>query len=207
MGTARGPSSEACSCKIGRNIEKYELGDFDDALIDKRQKEEMSLRDLASYINSRILESAIDSKATSVVGDPMTLYTSLTGDDISPERRADVRDDLEYAGVDIDKLEEDFVSHQTVKTHLQDCLDLDTSRQGVEILDDAKDLIEWTRNRDERIIKKTLQRLRDSGEIQSGQLDITHTVNIRCEECGTNYRLEEFLQNEGCECSGREKNE
>lgn len=192
--------SVGCDCKVGRAVDAYDLPGLNRELRDRRDREEASLRELADVTNTRILESALEHADADVVGDASSVYEALTGDDVAPERRADVRDQLTYAGVDVEAVTDDFVSHQTVRAHLSDCLDVDTSRRGVTDVDEGRDVIEWARGRDEHIVEQTLDQLRRRGALDVGALDVTHTVRVTCTECGASYPVETLLDRGHCEC-------
>lgn len=189
-----------CPCKIGRQIDSYDLRDLNEDLRYRRHEEETSLRDLADFVNARILETAIDASDADIAGDAVSVYVALTGDDVSTRRRVDVTDQLSNAGIDVDELERDFVSYQSVRYHLQNCLDVDTSRHGVETLEEGRGVVEWARTRDANVIERTLSRLQRTGAVTAGELTTTVTVTVECATCGNTYRIDEFLDRGSCEC-------
>lgn len=193
---------DTCDCKLGRNAREYALDTLDTDLLTRREDGE-SLRSLARYINVRLLNAKLLSADVDVAGDSESVYEVLEGKDIAPERRADVRDRLIYAGIDIDSLRKDFVSHQTVRAHLNDCLDVDTSRQGISSEAEARQLVEWARDKEERTITQTLVQLVQNGTLAIGDLDVTVSVTIRCAECGDSFRLPEVFEKQECSCGGR----
>lgn len=190
-----------CECKIGRQMEKYGLSDLNGELRHHRREEEASLRDLADFVNARIVEAAIDAADADVAGDGTSVYVALADDDVSTERRVNVTDQLTSTGIDVDELEGDFVSYQSVRTHLRNCLDVDTGRRGVETVEEGREVIEWARARDENVIERTLSRLQRVGAITAGELTATTTITVECTTCGTNYRLGRFLDRGACECA------
>lgn len=54
-----GDAADTCSCKIGRNIKQYNLDNLNAELRHRRLEEEASLRDLADYVNQRILVATL----------------------------------------------------------------------------------------------------------------------------------------------------
>ena len=192
--------SEGC-CKVGRVAARYDLADLDDTLA-RRHGAGDGLRDLAELTNRRILADAITGADADVVGDADALYETITGDDVSAGRRAEVRAQLSNAGVDVLGMEGDFVSHQTIRSHLRECLGVDTSRSSPLGRERAAGTVEWARSRSEAVIERTVERLRESDELATGPLDVTHTVRITCEDCGQTYRQEELLAEGRCACSG-----
>lgn len=186
--------------KIERNIEKYELRGLNAELRQKRQHGS-SLRELAAFVNRRVLETALSETNASVVGDVDSIYEALRGDEVSVGRRAEVSSRLKTLGVPMDEVEDDFVSHQTVSDYLQECLDIETSRQSQLTVEEALKTIEWADARGMAVINRTLTRLYEAGEINTDDVDVMCALRVTCEECGETYRLHEFLQRGGCDCT------
>lgn len=190
-----------CSCKIGRQANTYDLRNLSEDLR-RRREEGDSLRDLAAFVNKRILGAAIDASDADVAGDVGSVYAALADDEVSTERRVNTIDQLDAVGVDAQTLKDDFVSYQSVRNHLRNCLDMDTGRRGIETAEEGREVIEWARSREENIIERTLSRLRRIGLIASGDIRINSTVTVECTDCGNTYTVDEFLDRRACECSG-----
>jgi hypothetical protein len=191
-----------CSCKVGRTIEQYGLAGLDDEVERRRDEEDESLRSLAEFVNTQVLQRAIDRHADrEVLADAASIYSQLT-DGSDAGQTTEIRRRLTTAGVPVDEVSDSFVSHQTVRSHLQTCLDMETGRSQATDIEDVEKLIEWARSRDEEIIDRAISRLRDSGELDIGQTNVIHSVRIICEECGQSHRLQDLLDAEGCECGG-----
>lgn len=194
-------STTAC-CKVGRAIASYDLFEFDAEL--RRQRERgLSLRDLAAFTNTRMLERALADAGADVVGDPDSLYRALT-DAADTGTRVEVESTLDREGVDVEALRDAFVSHTTVKTHLNDCLDVATDRELSVDPEAERGTIEWARTRSERVIEESLSRLRRAGELDTGPLAVAGTVRVTCEDCGRSYRLHDLLDAGGCDCERAE---
>lgn len=200
-----GPVAAQCPCKVGRAADDYGLPRLQDDIVRRREEEDASLRDLAGFVNERILERALADAGTDVAGDPQSVYEALAGDDAGPGRRTEVRRQLRRAGVPVETVESDFVSHQTVRDHLRDCLGMDTGRRATTDLDDAADLVGWARDRNEGIIDDTLARLRSAGTLETGRLDVTHSVRVTCEDCGATYRVTDLLERGACDCADADR--
>lgn len=208
---AENETHSTCLCKIGRKIDKYGFDELNQELIQKRNTNDASLRDLANYVNQRILAAAlsdagVDSTDTlydAISGDEMTteLYESLTSDDTPTERVARLRTRLTQLGVDIDTVESDWVTHPTVRSHLRECLDIDTARSANLTADDARDTIEWARTQCVNIVGQTFTRLRNAGILSTGSLNVTLTVQVTCTNCGDTYRPGQILNRRTCSCS------
>lgn len=203
----------ACDCKVGRSAARYNLDDLDAALQHQRNERDASLRDLAEYVNRRILGAAIERAAGDVLGgeDPLfgalddgevvsTVFETLTGGDVSAERRARVRTRLEQAGVDVDAVEADYVTHPTVWNHLRGCLDVDTSSTSTIDRSDATGTVEWARRRCESVVEQTFRRLRSAGVVSVSELDVSVSIRLTCSECEGSYSPLDLLDRGRCEC-------
>jgi len=186
-------------CKVDRIIEKYGLSGLDQEL-ERRHRRGASLRDLETVINTRVLEQALLESEVALVGDTESIYHVLQGDDETPGRTAEIRSQLERAGPPLSDVESDFVSHQTVKRHLQNCLGVDTTRQTQITLDDAQQTVEWAQSQNLSVIENTLNRLQSAGILDSEHIDVTQSVRVTCEHTGDTFRLREFLRRGGCGC-------
>jgi DNA-binding transcriptional ArsR family regulator len=182
-------------------IEQYELAGSDDEIVRRREEENESLRALAEFVNTRILQRAIERHADQgVLADATSIYAQLTdGNDAG--KTAEIRERLTAVGVPVEELTENFVSHQTIRSHLNSCLDMETGRSQATDIEEVENLIEWARTRDEEIIDRAISRLRESGKLDIGETSVIHSVRVICEECGQSHRLQELLDAEGCECS------
>lgn len=191
-----------CSCKVGRVTEKYALASVYDDVARRREQEGDSLRTLADFVNTRVLARAIEEHADrDVLADAESVYSRLTNGSDAGET-AELRQRLASAGVPVDEVTGDFVSHQTVRAHLNSCLEVETGRSTPTDVEEVAGLIEWARNRDERIIDRAVSRLRESGELEIGETSVIHSVRVICEECGRTHRLQELLETRRCECGG-----
>lgn len=190
----------ACSCKVGRTAEKYGLADVDDLLRDHRA-EGASLRRLETVVNEAVLRSALRDTDTDVFRDAGAIYRNLT-DDVSAGVRTETETWLSRVGVGPDELKGDFVSYQTVRTHLRECLGVDTTRDNTLSVEDAEGTIEWARSRSEGIIGRTIERLADTDGFAGGAIEVTHVVRASCTDCGASYPVEQFIDRNGCDCDG-----
>jgi hypothetical protein len=189
---------EPC-CKITRVARAYQVRDVDAKLLQQREQE-ASLRELAIFFNKRILSKALDGATQEVIGDAETIYAVLMDDDADRARQAELRSKLARYGVDVDDVRQDFVSHQTVRNHLNGCREIDTGREPDLDLESGRKTIEWAQARSEGVIEQTIERLRNAGEVADTRTEVTQSVRVACSACGRSYRIEEFLQQGGCGC-------
>lgn len=181
-------------------IEKYRLDSLDSEMTHRRVNEDQSLRNLAHFVNIRILRSAIeDQAADDFVADAAMIHDGLTQEsDVG--KTTELRQRLERSGVATGRVLEDFVSHQTVRSHLNNCLNIKTDRQSATSPDEVSNLIEWSRTRDEEIINRALIRLKNEGALRMGEPNVIHSVRVICDDCGRSHRLRELLEAGYCEC-------
>lgn len=205
-------ATDVCSCKVGRGIERYGLDDLDAELVRRRREADASLRELADYTNRRILGAALDSASVDLddalygaVDDEDAvgvLYQALAGSETPTERVARVRTRLVQQGVDIETIQSDWVTHTTVRSHLRECLEVDTSREASITPDDGRDTIEWARNRCANIVGETLERLRRADLLATGPLETSVTIQVTCSDCGATYRPGRLISERACDCEG-----
>jgi hypothetical protein len=189
-----------CDCKIGRKAEKYELDDLDQRIQQRRETNEDSLRDLAEFVNVRILEVVIDATDADIVGDVDSIYRAMTSEEVTTKRRVEIRDQLTAVGTDLKELKDDFVSYQTIRYHLQNCLEIDTSRKGIETIQEGREVITSSMKRDQDVIERTVARLDRIDTLEIPDPRVTVTATIECGRCGDSYRIEDFLTRGRCRC-------
>ena len=189
---------EPC-CKITRVAQAYQIRDIDTKLLQQRGQG-TSLRELAIFFNKRILSEALDRATQEVIGDAETIYAVLMDDDTDRARQAELRSKLSRYDVDVDDVQQDFVSHQTVRNHLNGCKEIDTGREPDLDLESGRKTIEWAQARSEGVIEQTIERLRNAGEVADTRTEVTQSVRVACSACGRSYRIEGFLRQGGCDC-------
>lgn len=191
-------------CKLDRVARKWELSALDDRL-EKRRADGDSLRDLERYVNTRIVRAAMRTAGMdSIDGDASNLYRLLTDDEVSTGKQVTAESRLERNGVDPESLGADFVSYQTVRTHLQDCLGVETSRGTDLDTDTARTTVHKLLSRTEAVTERTLDRLERAGQLTVAQPSVSLSLRISCSACGDDYTFSQLLANGGCSCPGEE---
>ncbi|WP_433634204.1 rod-determining factor RdfA [Halomicrococcus sp. NG-SE-24] len=189
------------ACKIDRVSEKRNLDSIDEQLQERREDSGASLRDLEEYFNQRVLEAAMrDGDVEVVDGDAEHTFRLLTADTVSSGTEIEVRDRLRRAGVDPEAVIDDFVSYQTVRTHLRECLNVDTSNDSELTPTDAKNTVFKLMSRTELITERTIDRLRSAGGLTIGDVDVTLSLRVACTECGEEYPFSRLVDRGGCRC-------
>jgi len=198
------PSGRSRTSKVERVVDRYGLEGMSQRLEELwvGDGEDRSLRELATLLNVRVLEAALaDASVDTLKGEPANTYELLTGDDVSEGVRTRTRRKLERDGVDVDRLERDFVSHQAVYTYLTEHRGVEHDSDGDE---DAVDSVSTTlrrlNNRTTAVVESNLDRLRSADDIVLGEFDVGVDVRVTCEDCGTYTTVEELLADGGCDC-------
>lgn len=193
------PSSADACCKVARVTQAYQLSGIDDELRRRYRDENATLHELADYFNDRITAVAVDVIENPPETEPGTVRAALEGKDSIPAtKRDDIRADL--AGqLDIDMLTNNYVSHETIRKHLNDHLDISTSKGGFETFDELKEQLESYQEQYENGVRSALKRGSKKGLIEGGDFRIFST-RVECENCSETYRLQELVQKRGCSC-------
>lgn len=192
--------------KVGQVLSRYDLEDLHEQLPDLwlgDAGEEVSLRDLADRINVAVVRQALDEAGEDPLdGEAENVYRLLTDDDVSTGVRVQQRNRLERAGIDVEALEDDFVTHQAVHTYLTKGLDV--SKETADDDDQVEKYetrIQRLRNRLNAVMDQSLQDLQNADELAAGDLDTSVSLLVFCRDCETQYELSELLDRGGCDCS------
>ena len=193
------------SSKVARLIDEYDLRGLGDELEIRWTGdgvERTSLRDLADYFNKQLLEQAlIDAGMSALESDVDSTYRNLTDDDVSTGVRTDTRNRLEQNGIDVGRLESDFVSYQAIRSFLTEYRDAEyrrlSDREKVE-----KDLqsIQRLMTRTLSVTEERIEKLRQTGRIDVGEFEVLLDLQVLCQECGEQYSVAAFLEGRGCQC-------
>lgn len=201
-----------CSCKVGKAIAKHDLVELNAQLASKRSDGAASLRDLADFVNRSILTAALETDADTLIENTEafgaldreeaidSIYHVLTDDSASTEQRARVGTRLEQAGVDLEAVRSAWVTHPTVRTHLRQCLEIDTSQTSDLEPDDGLHTIEWARSQCVAIIEQTLKRLVKAGHLSITDIDISLSIRVTCTACEETYQPMDLVHRGGCAC-------
>jgi hypothetical protein len=193
------PQVEHACCKVERVAEAYGLEGLDAELQRRREQADATLHELAAYLNERLTAVALSAAEINLDAEPGTVYAALeNSDDLDIGRRDEIREAM--AGtLDIDRLRTDYTSHETIRKHLKDHLDISTSRGSIEGLQELQDALQTYEQQYETAVASALERAAERGFLSGGDFRVFST-RVECKECSTTYRLEELLANSGCEC-------
>jgi hypothetical protein len=191
--------------KIERVMDRYELSGLQAELVARwtaPQGERDSLRDLAQFVNERLLAVALEEAGHEALpGEVENYYRLLRDDDVSAGRRMEARSSLEQAGIDVERLESDFVSHQAVHTYL-------TDRAGVEFegvsteerLSRTRGALARLEGRLRSVAERNLDQLEGADHLDVGDVNVLVSLDVVCTGCGERYDFETLLDQGGCAC-------
>ncbi|QLH82951.1 rod-determining factor RdfA [Halosimplex pelagicum] len=190
--------------KVERLVAAYGLEEMGDRLVDSwtgSNGSRTSLRDLADEFNRALLRSAMrraDRNPTEhAVADA---YETLTDDDVSEGRKAEMRNDLARAGVDVDALADDFVSHQAVHTYLTEVREAAPPDSPSDPVDTDVETLQRLLGRTTTVTEGTLDRHRDADRITLGEFDVFLDARVLCHDCGADRDAVSLLRQGGCAC-------
>jgi len=199
------PDSSEPRSKVARLIESYDLApigaDLEAAWLGETG-ERQSLRDLADRFNRALLLAAIRDAGMDVVdGEARNYYRLLTDEDVSAGRRVEARNRLEAAGVDVGRLQEAFVSYQSIRHYLTEVrgasYERDDGESGVER---ERSVIDRLQSRVESVGRDTVDRLGNAGRLSVGDYRVFVSVDVLCQDCGGQYAVGELLDRGHCDC-------
>jgi hypothetical protein len=193
---------QAC-CKVQRVAEAYYLSGVNDELRRRYEASDATLHELADYVNDRITAITLDSIDEPIDAEPATVRAALTeAKDIPPTRRDDIRATL-VGQIDVDQLINSYVSHETIRRHLNEHLDISTSQGGFNSFEELKDSLNAYQEQYENGVRSALERANKKELIDGGEYLIFST-RVECQHCSETYRLQELLDNRGCDCQSQD---
>lgn len=203
MGDERRPRS-----KVARVIDRRGLDGLGADLERRwtRAEDRASLRTLARAFNLEVLEAALAEAGRSASrADVEHVYDVLTGDDVTEGTRVQKRRELERDGVDVERLDAEFVTHQAMHTYLREYREATLDRSAENRVENARETLERLRSRTVAVTRETVERLRDTGRVEAGDLEVYVDVRVQCADCGADLDVATFLAEGGCDCADENK--
>ena len=191
--------------KVAQLIETYELASMGAELERAwlgNTGERQSLRDLADRFNQALLMAAIRDAGMDVIdGEPANFYRLLTDDNVSAGKRIGARNRLDRAGIDVDTLEDQFVTYQAIRYYLTEVRGVSyDSESETEQVEQERGTIDRLRSRVETIVRDTVDRLNTADKLTVGEYRVFVSIDIRCQDCGMRYSISDLLDRGGCDC-------
>lgn len=193
-------NSNTCTCKVGRVATEYELTNLDERLVRRRNNEDASLRELKAYISKEVLKRSMEHAGLQATDTKADHYLALLRDEDGVEH-SEARRELRRKGVDVDAVKEHFVSYQTVRKHLNECLDVDTSDEYTPSPSEDRQRLGELKGRAENVTERTVSRLRDHEVLEIGEPEAIASIKVRCGDCGRTYRALELIRRRTCVCA------
>lgn len=190
--------------KVEKVIERYDLEEMGEQL-ERRwlgaDGEAQSLRKLAEEFNLAVLEAVLRASGEQPLsGEVETTYRALVDEDVSSGDRTQVRRTLERNGVDVDRVEGDFVTHQAIHTYLTKGRGVSKETDNVDRVKSVRGTIRRLQSRLSAVTETSLTQLRDAGVLALGEFEVLITIDVVCTDCDTHRSVRELLDEQGCEC-------
>lgn len=181
---------KVCRVLAERGMERYEQRLIEQWKADRPQRK--GYRQLATWLNALILRREMERAGLSTLGDEAaSKYERLTADDSAIA--AEVRDALQNSGIDVESLENDFVSYGVVRTHLKECLDQE--RPEEESTEWEPEAIEIARSRAEQKTREAVRALVNKERLSTGgDVSVHVSVELECERCHSRVPVERALR-------------
>ncbi|WP_135364027.1 rod-determining factor RdfA [Halosimplex halophilum] len=190
--------------KVERLVAAYGLDGMGDELVDRWTGSEgsrTSLRDLADEFNRALLRAALRRAGRNPTEHAVAeAYETLADDDASEGRKAEVRNDLSRAGVDVDALRDDFVSHQAVHTYLTEVRGATPPESTADPVATDVESLQRLVGRTTTVAQGTLARHRDADRVTLGEFDVFLDLRVLCHDCGADRDAVSLLRDGGCAC-------
>ncbi len=195
-------------CKVDRISDKYNLVKPDQRLRQRYNCEETGVRDLERFFNTMVLKRALQKTGNSVVeGEAENYHRLLTGEEVSDTAREEAKTQLRDVGVNVEEVTKDMVSYQTIRKHLNECLNIDTSKTYNPNPNQDKADLQNLAGRTATIAEKTVEKLQRNGVAEIESPSVTVDIRLRCDSCNRTHDLIAFLQHPVCECRDSDNTE
>lgn len=190
--------------KVARLLDEYDLpslGDRLEQLWTAPTDERMSLRDLAELFNTELVRATLDDADTQPLdGEVENTYRLLTDDDVTGADRTRTKRRLEREGVDVERLQRDFVTYQAIRSYLTEYRDASYSADTRDRTESERENIQRLRGRLLSVTDSKLDQLEQNGHLTLGESRTFVDINVLCEDCGAQYGIDELLDRGGCDC-------
>lgn len=197
--------------KVSRIAQKYNLTNIEDELVElwTREVDPISLRDLATYFNETVLQTAMESAGMNALeGEVENIYHLLTDEDTSRGVQTETRKKLERNGINIEEFESDFVTYQAVRTYLQEGRDIEYEPgTDAERIKNVGQSITRLQNRTIAVTEEKLSQLDRTNRIALGDFRVLFDIRIFCEDCEIQYEVSQLLEQGGCQCTSTSSDE
>jgi hypothetical protein len=188
-------------CKVCRVLDEHGLGHYDERILSEWRgdgTQRKGYRQLARWLNVTLLRREMDRAGLPTLGgEAESKYDRLQGEETNA---VEVENILRREGIDVERLQADFVSYGVVRTHIIECLGAEYDPGTPD--DWERDAIDIARDYARTKIHESVRSLARKGDLEAGEeITVDLDVALECETCGTRVRLRQALrQGEVCEC-------
>jgi len=196
-------SSRGRRSKVARLIDEYDLQGVGAELeqLWTAEEDRKSLRALASYFNRRLLKRALEEADFQYLdGEIENTYRLLTDDEVSSAESTRVQRRLERNGVDVDALENDFVTYQAIRSYLKAHRGAKYTPAETDPLERETTNVQKLRGRMVSVTEGKLEQLRNSDELTLGEFRTLADIRVICEDCNSQFNVLDLLERGGCSC-------
>lgn len=182
-------------CKVERVSEAYDVNLVE--RVREAHRHGKSLRELEEEAGAELVRHLMEQADMDYVeGDERRYYRILSGEKDNPVARKQVRRQLERSGVDVEAMLSSVPSYQTIRHHLQQCEERDTSgeKSNEVTAGDVSETVRAAEARVERVVEQSIETL----DISSADY-INNSTIVRCEKCGSAVDVHDFFE-DGCRC-------
>ncbi|MFC7202626.1 rod-determining factor RdfA [Haloferax namakaokahaiae] len=192
--------------KIERIADRYELSGLGDDVVaawlgaDRGQK---SLRELEVEVNKRLIQAALDQAGAHVLdGEADNYYRLLTDDDVSAGSRTEARNALREKGVDVEQLEADIISYQSVYNYLKRHRNVERESPDDEqnAVESGLSTIRKLRSRLRTVTIDVIDRLIKANQVSIGSYEVDVDIRVTCTDCETRLTPTALLSSGHCNC-------
>jgi chorismate mutase len=175
--------------KLDRLKETYDFEDFDEYLTERYVQDGLSSRELAEDLNIKLTNKFFE-------GEPfegeLVYQVYNHPDEIHQETETKLKERIDEAGINIDKLRKDWTTHRALLTYLNRRLDVDTSKTpgGTEPEETMKN-IEGIINQGKQFVS---ERLKYTKNISEDKWEIQSDIRLIDKETGESVRLLDRLR-------------
>lgn len=197
-------AADPTRCKVGRLIEEHDLEGLGEELEHRwtaPDAERESLRSLADLVNRRVLEATLRSAGHSPTSSELEgIYEAITAESVDSGTRTRKRRELQRRGVDVQALQDSFVTHQAVHTYLTEYRDATFERDPTTVEDERATLARL-RSRTSAVTESALERLAAADRIADADYEALVDVRVLCRDCGRSTDVDSLLDDGGCACA------
>lgn len=190
--------------KVERVIESYDLEGWGERLEARwlgEGTERRSLRELADEFNRAVVRAALVEQRGSVVSaDVEGTYRTLAGEDAREAEQVRKRRELEREGVDVERLERDFATHQAIHTYLRRVRGASFEREAGDPGERKAETVQRLVGRTRAVTDSTLEELVAVGAVNDRPYEAVVDLRVVCRACGSDYSIEQLVERGGCRC-------